>query len=319
MNKAMLVTGGAGAIGCNLVKRLADSGTKTVVIDNLSSGHRNNVTKSKNIVFIKGDIANNSDLKKVFSYNISAVFHLAANFANQNSVEHPKKDLRTNILGTLKLLEYAVMKKIDKFIYVSSSCVYGNKSSALKENFLDLKHDTPYSISKLTAEKYVSFFNDYYGLKTSILRYFNVYGPGEMPGKYRNVIPNFFYKAIKGESLTITGTGEETRDFTFVEEVVTATVKALETSGAVGEIFNIGSGVETNILTLANKINDIAGNKARIVFKKRRNWDNVLRRRADITKAKNVLGHKISVGLDEGLLETYKWLIKELSRRKIYA
>lgn len=319
MNKAMLVTGGAGAIGCNLVKRLADSGTKTVVIDNLSSGYIDNIAKSKNVVFIKGDIVNNSNLEKVFSYNIVGVFHLAANFANQNSVDHPKKDLQTNVLGTLKLLEYAIRKKIDKFIYISSSCVYGDKLPALKENFLDLKHDTPYSISKLTAEKYVSFFNNYYGLKTCILRYFNVYGPGEMPGRYRNVIPNFFYKAIKGESVTITGTGEETRDFTFVGDVVTATVNVLEASGAVGEIFNIGSGIETNILTLANKINDIAGNKARIVFKKRRSWDNVLKRKADITKAKNVLGHKISVGLDEGLLETYKWLIKELSRRKIYA
>jgi nucleoside-diphosphate-sugar epimerase len=308
MDKAVLVTGGAGAVGSNLVRHLAAAGKKIVVLDDLSSGYRRNVPIDGNIIFMKGDITKEGDLKRAFSYRISTVFHLAASFANQNSVDHPERDLETNALGTLKLLEHAVRSKAGKFIYASTSCVYGDRETALKEEFLDFKLDTPYSISKLTGEKYVTFFWNHYHLKSCILRYFNVYGPGEMPGPYRNVIPNFFYAAMRRKPLTITGTGKETRDFTYTDDVVRTTLNASRLEKANGLIFNIGSGIETTIIDLAEKINRIAGNKAGIVFAERRDWDKILRRRADIQRAGRVLGHKVTMGLDEGLRRTYEWL-----------
>ncbi len=308
MKNAILVTGGSGAIGSNLVNHLAGLNRPIVVLDNLSSGRREHINTSKRIIFIKGDITKDSDLKKAFSCGVSFVIHLAAHFANQNSIDHPEDDLSTNVLGTLKLLEYSVRHRIGKFIYASTSCVYGDRKTALQENTLDFKHDTPYSISKLAGEKYVTLFGNYYGLATCILRYFNVYGPGELPGAYRNVIPNFFHKAMKGEPLIITGTGQETRDFTYVDDITATTIKALEIERSNGMIFNVASGVETRIIDVARKINRITKNNSGIVFSKRRDWDNILRRRADIKKAKNILGHKVSVSLDEGLEKTYRWL-----------
>lgn len=311
MNKIMLVTGGAGAIGSNLVNRLS-ADNRVVVLDNLSSGKKTNIRRSPNVAFIKGDICRDPDLKKAFSCKITHVFHLAAHFANQNSIDHPERDLMTNAGGTLKLLEHSVLGKVRKFVYGSTSCVYGNKAAALNENFLDFKHDTPYSISKLTGEKYVAFFKDYYGLDACILRYFNVYGPGEMPGAYRNVIPNFFYKAIKGEPLVITGTGRETRDFTYVDDVIGATIKASESDMTKGMTLNVASGVETRIIDLAEKINGITHNKAGIVFSPKRSWDNISRRCADIEKVKEALGYKVTVGIEEGLKRTYAWLKRRI-------
>ena len=304
----ILITGGAGSIGGNLTRHLNPTGKRIVVIDNLSSGFKKNVPASRNIVFIKGDVTKDADLKKAFSYDVSVVFHLAAHFANQNSIDHPREDLMTNALGTLKTLEYAVKKKVGKFVYASTSCIYGDAKTVLKEEMLDYKHDTPYSVSKLTGEKYVMLFHDYYRLKACILRYFNVYGPGEYPGAYRNVIPNFFHKAMRGEPLTITGTGDETRDFTYVGDVVATTVKAAGNDRSDGQVFNVASGEETRVIDLAEKINNIAGNRAGIVYVKRRSWDRVLRRRADTAKARQILGHKITVRIDEGLKRTYEWL-----------
>jgi nucleoside-diphosphate-sugar epimerase len=312
MGDYILVTGGAGAIGSNLVKQLTKRKKRVVVLDNLSSGFRENLKGLKNVTFIQGDIVKNSDLDKAFSFKISKVFHLAAHFANQNSVDHPERDLLTNVMGTLKLLEYSLQNKVKKFVYASSSCVYGSAHTELKETFLDFKHDTPYAISKLSGEKYVKFFNDFHKLKTCIVRYFNVYGPGEKPGLYRNVIPNFFLKAMKGEPLTITGTGKETRDFTFVDDAARSTIKASETDQVNNLVINIASGKEIKILDLAHKINTIAQNKAGLVFKKRRNWDKVARRKANTSRARKLLGHYTSASLDEGLEATYRWLKQRL-------
>jgi nucleoside-diphosphate-sugar epimerase len=147
------------------------------------------------------------------------------------------------------------------------------------------------------------------------LRYFNVYGPGEMPGLYRNVIPNFFNKAFKKEPLTITGDGNETRDFTYVDDAVGATVKAAYSEKTDGQVINIASGVETKISDLANKINALTDNKEGVVFLKRRGWDNIIRRTADIEKAGRLLGYAPGVNIDEGLSRTYKWLKKNLKTK----
>ncbi len=212
-NKITIVTGGAGAIGGNLVKEILRSGRKVAVIDNLSSGSKDNCPAHRNLSFYKGSILDERILGKVFlgGEKIETVFHLAAHFANQNSVEHPQEDLLTNSLGTLKLLEFFRKAKAERFVYASSSCVYGNTALDLKE-YLIFDLETPYAISKLCGEQYARFYYSFHGLKIVILRYFNAYGPGDPPGRYRNVMPNFMYLALKGKPLVITGTGEETRE-----------------------------------------------------------------------------------------------------------
>jgi nucleoside-diphosphate-sugar epimerase len=206
------------------------------------------------------------------------------------------------------LLQYARDAKVERFVYISSSCVYGNKQIALHEDDPEYNLDTPYAITKLLGERYTTFFYKHDGLKTVILRYFNAYGPGEYPGKYRNVIPNFFALAMQGDPLPITGTGEETRDFTFNRDTVEGTIRTAEYEGAIGKIINIGSGKETKTLTLAEKINALTGNTAGVVFEQPRSWDLIRRRVASIEIAKSVLEYFPSTDLDEGLKRTYSWL-----------
>jgi len=303
----ILVTGGAGAIGGNLVTALLDACERLIVIDDCSSGRESNLPASDKIVFHKDTIVNDDLLKKVFAQKIDTVFHLAANFANQNSVDFPRKDLDVNGFGTLKLLEAARDAGVGRFLYTSSSCVYGHREELLKEDITDFSLDTPYAITKLLGERYTTFFNRHYGLPTTIVRYFNTYGPGEYPGKYRNVIPNFMLLALRGEPLPITGTGEETRDFTFVGDNVACTVALARCERAVGEIFNIGSGRETRIIDMARAVNDITGNTAGVEFKPPRNWDSVKTRRADISKARETVDYEPATTLEEGLGALYRW------------
>ncbi len=317
-DKTVLITGGAGAIGSNLSKKLIDNCRKLVIIDDLSSGHLINVPKSDKVIFIKDSILNENALEKAFSHNIDIVFHLAAHFANQNSVVHPGEDLLVNGLGTLKMLEFSHKFNVEKFIYSSSSCVYGNKSGLMSEESLEYEPHTPYAITKLLGERYATFFHKHHGLNTIILRYFNSYGAGEFPGEYRNVIPNFLWLAINKKPLPITGTGEETRDFTYVEDTIILTLLAGEKDNAIGEIINIGLGKEVKIIDLANKINNITGNKAGIKFVEKRNWDSVKKRCASIKKVRNILGYEqSSIDLETGLKETFEWLKQNSSHIKI--
>ena len=308
-HKHVLVTGGAGAIGSNLVKALLARGCRALsVLDNLSSGKRENLPQCPEVTLFPDTIVNDAILREIFAKDVAVVFHLAANFANQNSVDFPRLDLDTNGMGTLKLLEYAAEAQVERFVYVSSSCVYGNKDYPLHEDDPEYNLDTPYAITKLLGERYTTFFHNHYHLPTVILRYFNAYGPGEYPGKYRNVIPNFFALAMQGKPLPITGTGEETRDFTFNQDTVAGTISSAEAAEAVGQIFNIGSGRETKILELAEKVNALTANPAGIEFKASRSWDLIRRRIASIERARQTYGYAPRVALDEGLQRTYTWL-----------
>jgi len=305
--KTVLVTGGAGAIGSNFVKRLLDKNQKIIVIDDLSSGFISNLpAKSKKYEFIKGDICDDSTLKKAFSTEIDCVYHLAANFANQNSIDNPQKDLHTNGLGIVKLLQYAIEKKVEKFLYASSSCIYKPNNVRFTED-MALELETPYEITKLLGEHYVSFFCKYYGLQSTIVRYFNSYGVGEYPGKYRNVIPNFIWRAINGKSLIITGTGKETRSFTYVNDIVEGTILAMDKCVNNISIYNIGNENDISIMDLAIRINKLCGNKAGIELKDRRDWDKTLSRSCSIESAKTGLGFYPKINLDEGLALTLKW------------
>ena len=308
-NKVVIVTGGAGAIGSNLSRKLAELGTNVIILDNLFSSYIWNVPDLPNVIFVNGDVTKDIDLKRVFTMKPSVVFHLAAFFANQNSVDYPEKDLLVSGLGTIKVLEYSALTGIEKFVYASSGCaIYGAQAPLpLKEEFISLHLSTPYQISKMTGELYCNFYYHHYDLPVVKTRFFNSYGPGEVPGQYRNVIPNFIYWAMKGYSLPITGEGKMTRDFTYVDDIVDALLRAGFYEKAVGEEMNIASEEEIEILDLANMINELTGNNAPLNFTERRKWDTKSRLLASIDRAKELIGYNPKMNFEEGLKITIQW------------
>jgi len=310
--KRVLVTGGAGAVGSNLVRRLVELEAFVIVIDNLSSGYTWLLpSDAPNLLFVEGDITNDIDLKRVFNEEPEIIFHLAAFFANQNSVDYPEKDLIVNGLGTLKLLEYAKLYgKIERFVYASSGCsIYPSDAPMPYKEDLPMSSwmSTPYQISKALGELYGNYFYKIYGLPFTKARFFNSFGPGEVPGQYRNVIPNFIYWAMLGKPLPITGTGEETRDFTYVGDIVDGLLRMGYYKEAIGEAFNLAAGREIKIKYLAEKVNELTGNKAGIIYKERRKWDTKPTMLASNEKAKKILGFNPDPDFEKRLVETVQW------------
>ena len=308
--KVALVTGGAGFIGSNLVKRLLSlNAGQVVVLDDLSSAVHWNLPQDPRVKFVKGSVLDDEKIASAFDSRPDYVFHLAAHFANQNSVDNPERDLLVNGLGTLKLLRLSRIEDVDRFVFASSGCsVYGSDAPLpLTEDHVSLNLDTPYQITKLLGELYCNFFRNYYNLKVGIPRFFNVYGPGEVPGKYRNVIPNFLYWALSRLPLPITGSGDETRDFTFVGDIVNGVLKCGYMNSAIGEPLNLASGEETRIIDLAKLVNKLTGNTKGIFFKEKRNWDKSTRRRAAIEKAQKLIDYRPSGKLEAGVGLTVKW------------
>ena len=310
--KTVLVTGGAGAIGGNLVRELDTYDTKKIIIlDNLSSSYEWNIPQSQKIHFIRGDILNDENLKWAFKSKPDIVYHLAAHFANQNSVDNPEKDLMVNGIGILKVLQYAQLVNVERFVYSSSGCgVYGLESKMpFEEHDVSIHLHTPYQVTKLLGELYTNYFNNLYQLPTVNARFFNSFGPGEVPGKYRNVIPNFFYWAMKGLPLPITGDGTETRDWTYVGDIVNGLLAMGIREEAIGEAFNLGASKEQRVIDMANRVNKLTGNKAGIVYKERRDWDVKTRLLSCITKAEKKLGYKPRMKFEDGLKETHRWFV----------
>jgi nucleoside-diphosphate-sugar epimerase len=308
--KTILVTGGAGAIGSNLTRVLAEAGAaKVIVFDDLSSAERWNVPSLPNVLAVEGSILDEVELKRVFFEEPEIVFHLAALFANQNSIDHPEHDLLVNGLGTLKLLQYSHLAGVDRFVYASSGCsIYGsNAPLPLKEEFVSIHLSSPYQITKMLGELYCNFFYNHYGLKTVRPRFFNSYGPGEVPGQYRNVIPNFIYLAMQGKPLPVTGTGDETRDFTYVGDVAEGLLKAGYSEQAIGQEFNLASGAETRIVDLANLINKLTNNEAGLIFTERRKWDTKTRLLASIDKARELIDYNPKKSFEQGIQQTIGW------------
>ena len=319
--KNILITGGAGCIGSNLTKALLEAeAAKIVILDDLSAAERWNIPIAPNVIFIESSVLDEEALKRAFSQRPDFVFHLAAHFANQNSVDNPEIDLLVNGQGTLKVLEYSHLTEVDKFIFASSGCsVYGSQAPLpLKEGFVSLHLDTPYQITKLLGELYCNFFYNYYRLPVVIGRFFNVYGPGEVPGRYRNVIPNFIYWALHNQPLPITGTGEETRDFTFVEDIVDGTLRAGVIPEAVGEAINLASETETRVIDIANIINQLTSNNG-TSFVQRRDWDKITKRRASIEKARRILGYEPKIDMKTGIKKTLDWILDNKDRIEIGA
>ncbi|MBN2259979.1 MAG: NAD-dependent epimerase/dehydratase family protein [Clostridiales bacterium] len=318
--KTILVTGGAGAIGSNLIQNLCELDIKKIIIlDDLSSGYKWNVPENEKIDFVKGSILNDEKLKCVFKEKPEIVYHLAAHFANQNSVDNPETDLMVNGLGILKVLEYSQMVDVERFVYASSGCgIYGpNSQVPFKEDDVSLNLYTPYQLTKMLGELYTNYFYNLYGLPIVNARFFNSFGPGEVPGKYRNVIPNFFYLAINKKPLPITGTGEETRDFTYVGDIINALMAMVHYEEAVGKAFNVATGREIKIIDLANWINKITQNTAGVIYKERRNWDKKTKLLASIEKSKKILQYSPQMKFLDGLNIVHKWFLENWEQIKV--
>jgi nucleoside-diphosphate-sugar epimerase len=308
----VLITGGAGCVGSNLTRGLIKAGAASIIVlDDLSAAARWNIPNDPSVTFIRGSILDEEALKRAFSPGVDFVFHLAAHFANQNSVDNPETDLLVNGQGTIKVLQYAHLTKVRRVVFASSGCsVYGSKAPLpLQEDFVSLHLDTPYQITKLLGELYCNFFHNYYGLPVAIARYFNVFGPGEIPGAYRNVIPNFIWWALRKQPLPITGSGKETRDFTYVDDIVDGTLRLGVMPEAVGDAFNLASETETKVIDIANIINRLTHNPAGVKMVPRRDWDLITRRCASIAKAGRVLGYKPTVDMEGGIRRVYDWII----------
>jgi len=311
--KKILVTGGAGCVGSNLSRKLAElNAEKVIVLDNLSSAYTWNIPTNENIEFIKGDILDDSALKRVFKEKPDYVFHLAAHFANQNSVDNPEKDLMVNGIGILKVLQYAQIIGVERFVYSSSGCgVYGLDSKMpFKEHDISISLHTPYQVTKLLGELYTNYFHNLYDLPIVNARFFNVFGPGEVPGKYRNVIPNFFFWAMTGNPLPITGDGSETRDWTYVEDIVDGLIEMGIREEAIGEAINLGSGEDQKVIDMANTVNELTGNEEGIKFMPRRKWDAKTKLLSSIEKAETILDYKPKMKFKDGLKMTYGWFVE---------
>ena len=308
-SETILVTGGAGAIGSRLVRQLVPQ-HQVLVLDDLSSGFIENL-RDLQVRFWRGSIVDEEILREVFAARPTVVFHLAANFANQNSVDYPQKDLLVNGMGTLKVLQHATDAGVRRFIYSSSSCVYGDVTGEvpLSESIREFSLDTPYAVTKLLGEQYVRFFHEHHRLPTVILRFFNSYGPGEYPGKYRNVIPNFMYRALTGQPLVVTGTGRRLATLPSSATPWRHYAWRWTRRPRLGGTFNVGSGRETSVRELAEMILEVCGVPRAIEYQSRRGWDGVNRRCADISRARTVLDYEPSTDLQSGLSQTYRWFV----------
>ena len=312
--KVVLVTGGAGCIGTNLCRKLAElNAEKVIILDDLSSAYEWNMPRAKNIVFVRGSVLDDEMLKRAFKEKPDYVFHLAAHFANQNSVDNPETDLMINGRGILKVLQYANLVTVKRFVYSSSGCgVYGlDSKTPFEEHDISISLHTPYQVTKLLGELYTNYFHNLYGLPIVNARFFNVYGPGEVPGKYRNVIPNFFYWAMNGQALPITGDGTETRDWTYVDDIIDGLLAMGLKEEAVGEAINLGSGKEHRVIDMANMVNELVGNEAGIKYVERRDWDVKTRLLSSIEKARRLLDYEPQMEFEDGLKRVHEWFVEK--------
>ena len=308
--KTILITGGAGSIGTNLTRVLLDLDPAVIIVfDNMCAGYEWNIPPSKKVLLVKGDVANDIDLKRVFNEKPDVVYHLAAFFANQNSVDYPEKDLETNGFGTLKVFEYATLNNTERLVYASSGCsIYGHQAPLpLREEFMSMHLTSPYQITKMLGELYANFFHHHYNLSIVKTRFFNSYGPGEVPGQYRNVIPNFIYWALKGLPLPIAGNPDATRDFCYVGDIADGLLRAGYFKSAIGQEMNLASEHETRIGDLAEMVNSLTGNRAGIVMVGKRKWDTKSRLLASVDRARALLGYEPKMKFMDGLKLTIQW------------
>jgi len=305
-----LVTGGAGFIGSNIAEKLLKNGQKVVVLDDISTGRKQNIKdffRNPNFKFFQGNLKNQKDVEKAIK-GVDFALHQAAIPSVGRSILDPKTTFEANVLGTLNLLIAARKFKIKKIVYASSSSVYGPTEALPKREDMVPNPISPYALSKFTGEKLCQIFSKIYGLPIICLRYFNVFGPRQNPySEYAAVIPKFIFAFLKNEKPVIYGDGKQSRDFTFVENVVEANLIAAKSKFSSGEVFNIACGKQTSLLELIDILNGIFSKNIKPIFKQERLGD-IKHSFADNKKAKKELGWQPKTNLKEGLIKTIEWL-----------
>ena len=328
-NATVLVVGGAGFVGSNLVRALLERGSARVaVVDNLLSAERDNMPPDPRTDFREGSIADDrvlAGLDDEFDY----IFHLATYHGNQSSIHDPLADHENNALTSLKLLWHARdFRRLKKLVYSAAGCAVARKTAdaatATEEcDTVSLAMDSPYSISKIVGEFYSVYFHRQHGLPVVRARFQNVYGPGEVLGAgrwrgtpatvWRNVTPTFIYKALHGLSLPLENGGLGSRDFIYVDDICRGLLLCAE-RGQPGDVYNLASGRETTIRQLADAINRFTGNPVPCELLPKRPWDNSIHRFGSTAKAARELGFQAEVGLEVGLGRTIAWTRANLPR-----
>ena len=304
-----LVTGGAGFIGSHIAEALCQKNAEVIVVDNLAKGSIDNLNWKKqgdNLEFVQGDVTDEALMRKLMA-KCDWVFHEAAMPSVPVSVAEPLKTHVQNLNVTLNLLMMAREVKVRRFLFASSSSVYGDSDAPVKHEMLPALPMSPYALQKFTAEKYGQLFHRLYGVPTVGLRYFNVFGPRQgFDSPYSGVIAKFCTSILHGETPTIHGDGLQSRDFTYIENVVAANLLAAESGNAPGKVYNVACGESISLLQLVAELNKLTGQNLSPKFEPKRVGD-VHTSLADITLAKKELGYDCKIGWREGLKQTLEF------------
>lgn len=309
--KKYLITGGAGFIGSNIAEKLVREGHFVRVLDDFSTGKEENLDFSRGLSpdrfeLMRGDIRDREICLKACE-GTDYVLHQAALRSVPRSLKEPESYNDVNIGGILKMLQAASLKKVKRFVFASSSSVYGDVDRFPEREDFYPELISPYALSKLAGEYYCRIFSEFFGLETVCLRYFNVFGPKQaLDDEYAVVIPKFIHCVLHDKELPVFGTGKQSRDFTYVDNVVSANILAAETSGIKHEVFNVAAGKDHSVLKLAESVNKILGKKVPLKLLPVRAGD-VYRTCADISKIAKKLGFKPVVDFQEGLKRTVEY------------
>ncbi len=308
LTSTVLVTGGAGFIGSNLADGLIEQGAKVKIIDNLSTGFRENLEEIKgDFDFIEGDLNDDASLQKALE-SVEIVFHQAALPSVPRSVENPAETHEACINGTFNLLLKSKESGVRRFVYAASSSAYGNQKTLPKIETMKPEPLSPYAAAKLMGEHYCSVFHEVYGLETLSLRYFNVFGPRQNPASfYSGVISRFIDALMGGKTPVIFGDGEQSRDFTYIQNVVDANIKASQTDKGFGGVYNTANGERITLNELLSNLKMITGKEdVKAEYKEERKGD-VKHSQADNSDAIETYGYEKLVGLEDGLRNTIDW------------
>jgi len=301
-----LVTGGAGFIGSHIVVALVERGDRVRVIDDLSSGTRENLSEVlSDIELIERDIRDVEATKNAVR-GVEAVFHLAAVPSVPRSVKEPRLTHEVNVDGTFNMLMAARDTGVSRFIFSSSSSIYGDTETLPKVEDMPPRPKSPYALQKLIGEQYARIFSETYGMSTICLRYFNIFGPRQNPkSEYAAVIPRFITNMINDRPPVIYGDGTQTRDFTYISNAVSANLLAAEKDSFGGEVVNISTGIQLDLNSLAKKVGEITHREYDPIYEETRPGD-VKHSMGEITRARELLGYRVVTTLEEGLVATYE-------------
>jgi len=314
MSRHYMVTGGAGFIGSHITKYLLARGEKVRVFDNFSNGKRENLEEAGGAEVVEGDLRNREVLARAME-GVTHIFHQAAVGSVPRSVKDPFETMTSNSDGTLNLLWKAKEIGVKRVVIAGSSSVYGDTPGMPRVETLSVSPLSPYALSKLNQEIWGKIATRLYGLETVTLRYFNVFGPFQDPkSEYAAVIPKFISAILDGRPITIFGTGKQSRDFTYIENVVMANIRAMESDKGLGEAFNIGCGEKYSLLDLVEGLKRAMKADVSIEFLPPRPGD-PFESQANIEKARTLLGYDPKIYFEEGLRRTVEWFTEEKNRK----